>query len=85
MEDPNGLAITLAINNISDGAALSVRYNKLKDAYPIGQMFAVKEPYVCLGPTTGIAEVRVAVPTDMVPLPTWEGEWRYHSPVSTAL
>jgi hypothetical protein len=84
IEDPNGLAITLSVENVMRDIAFSFPYSDLEDLYPVGSVIAVKEPYVCLGVSTGIAEVRVAMPMDIVPMPSWSGSWRFDSPVSAS-
>lgn len=81
IEDPNGLAITLSIENILRRHVVKMPEDKVASMYPVASIIAVKEPYVCLGGTTGIAEIRVSVPTDIVPLPKFVGRWRFKIPV----
>ena len=57
--------------------------SEIENKYPIGAILAVKEPYIGLGHTTGIAEIRVGVYTDVERLPSSPNtKWRFESPVS---
>lgn len=81
VEDPNGQAITLAVENICEREAFHYPVTYFADLFPVGAMLAIKEPSVCLGRTTGIAEVRVSVPTDIERIPSNDLMWRFDSPV----
>lgn len=81
VEDPNGQAITLAVENICEREAFHYPVAYFAGLFPVGAMLAIKEPSVCLGRTTGIAEVRVSVPTDIERIPSSDVKWRFDSPV----
>lgn len=82
VEDPNGQAITLAIENLNHHEAFHYPVEYFAGRFPAGAMLAIKEPSVCLGRTTGIAEIRVSVPTDIERIPSSDVAWRFDSPVS---
>jgi len=80
VEDHNGMAITLSLQNY-DEMPFTLPRAGIEAKYPVGAILAVKEPYVGLGHTTGIAEIRVAVRTDIERLPSSpHTKWRFPSP-----
>ena len=85
MEDRFGHSLTLAIDAPFDSPAITVSGPRIGSAYPVGCVLAIKEPYVRIRPTTGIPEIRVSSPTDIVDLPiSIPFEWRYESPGTPA-
>ena len=85
VEDHSGRAITLSLLNY-DNLPVVLPRSMISDRYPVGAVFAVKEPYIGLGHTTGIAEIRVAVRIDIERLPSSPStKWRFPSPVGARL
>jgi hypothetical protein len=83
VKDPSGRAMVLAVENIADKAAILCSPAHLADMYPVGSLLAMKEPYVCLGRSMSLPEIRVTVPTDIEDIPATPGViWRFESPVS---
>jgi hypothetical protein len=83
VEDRAGRAITLGVENLFPSFTYAYPYETIVDIFPVGSVLAIKEPYVFLGRTTGVAEIRVSVPSDIERLPLDDPTlWRYDSPVS---
>jgi hypothetical protein len=82
-EDPSGQALVLQVENLAQRGAVSCSWKFVSSLYPVGSWFAIKEPSVSLGRMTGLPEIQVTVPTDIIELPeTADIEWRFASPVS---
>ncbi|ORX34581.1 hypothetical protein BD324DRAFT_653352 [Kockovaella imperatae] len=80
VEDSYGHAIALAVDHPLPIPARCAPFERLKALYPRGAILAVKEPYVHYGLTSNIAEVQVAMITDVVELPCLPGPpWRYQA------
>ena len=81
VEDKAGRAIALGIENLFTGFCYKIPYDSLKQLYPVGSILAIKEPYVCLGKSTGVAEIRVTSPLDIAFRPAYDQTlFRYKSP-----
>ena len=69
VEDENGHAITLNIDHIYPYPSIFADKDTFESIYSRGVILAVFEPYVRYGPTTGVPEICVSIPTDVIEIP----------------
>jgi hypothetical protein len=81
IEDTEGHSMPLLIENHLPVPAVVIPYQRILDQFPIGSIYAIREPYVHFNHHTGLPQLRVNVPTDLQPL-SGDGSqiWKYPAP-----